>query len=71
MMMNCNQKENQLVVDVFETSESGNKLTKVSNFTSTENASIIKLDTSKDLSNHYWVWRGFYGVFSLFTKSIK
>jgi len=47
MMMNCNQKENQLVVDVFETSESGNKLTKVSNFTSTENASIIKLDTSK------------------------
>ncbi|QNM86716.1 glycoside hydrolase family 30 protein [Polaribacter pectinis] len=47
MMISCNQKDNKLIVDVYETSESGNKLTKLSNFISDKNASTIKLDTSK------------------------
>ena len=43
-IMSCNQKDNKLSVDVFETSEAGNKLTKISEFTIVENASTIKLN---------------------------
>ena len=43
-IMSCNQNDNKLNVDVFETSEAGNKLTKITEFTSVENASTIKLN---------------------------
>ena len=44
MIVSCNTKGNKLMVDVYETSASGNKLTKVSGFTPEKNSSIIKLD---------------------------
>lgn len=44
MIVSCNTTENKLMADVYETSASGNKLTKVSGFTPEKNSSIIKLD---------------------------
>ena len=44
LLMSCGQKNNNLVVEVYETSESGNKLTKISKFIVTENIATIKLD---------------------------
>ena len=44
MIVSCNTTGNKLMVDVYETSASGNKLTKVSGFTPEKNSSIIKLD---------------------------
>ena len=44
VLMSCGQKNNNLVVEVYETSESGNKLTKISKFIVTENIATIKLD---------------------------
>ena len=44
MIVSCNTIGNKLMVDVYETSASGNKLTKVSGFTPEKNSSIIKLD---------------------------
>jgi glucosylceramidase len=44
MIVSCNTKGNKLMVDVYETSASGNKLTKVSGFTPEKNSSIIRLD---------------------------
>ena len=44
LVMSCGQKNNNLVVEVYETSESGNKLTKISKFIVTENIATIKLD---------------------------
>ena len=41
MIVSCNTKGNKLMVDVYETSASGNKLTKVSGFTPEKNSSII------------------------------
>jgi glucosylceramidase len=40
----CSSKQNKLSVEVYETSESGNKLTKISKFIVTENIATIKLD---------------------------
>ncbi|QTE24551.1 glycoside hydrolase family 30 protein [Polaribacter cellanae] len=58
--MSCKTSSNKLLVEVFETSVNGNKLTKVSNFTSSKNASIIKLDTSKT----FQTITGFGGAFT-------
>ena len=44
LVMSCGQKNNNLEVEVYETSESGNKLTKISKFIVTENIATIKLD---------------------------
>nr|WP_228454975.1 glycoside hydrolase family 30 protein [Polaribacter haliotis] len=60
MMMSCESNSKKLSVEVFETSESGNKLTKISNFNTNENASIIKLDTSKT----FQTITGFGGAFT-------
>ncbi|WP_439129903.1 glycoside hydrolase family 30 protein [Polaribacter sp.] len=59
-IMSCTQKDNTLAVDVYETSAAGNKLTKISNFKSVENASTIKLDTSKT----FQTITGFGGAFT-------
>jgi glucosylceramidase len=60
MMMNCNSKEKQLNVTVFETSASGNKLTKVSNFSADENASTITINPSEK----FQTITGFGGAFT-------
>ena len=57
LMMSCN---NKLEVEVFETSEAGNSLTKVSNFKNTENLSTIKLNPNKK----YQTITGFGGAFT-------
>ncbi|PWG04957.1 glycoside hydrolase family 30 protein [Polaribacter aquimarinus] len=44
MMISCNQKVDTLVVDVYETSAAGNKLTKISDFITSENVSTIKIN---------------------------
>ncbi len=43
LLMSCNQKQNQLQVEVYETSVEGNKLTKVSEFENAEDAIQIKI----------------------------
>jgi glucosylceramidase len=45
--MGCNQNSNKLGVVVYETSEAGNKLTQISEFTPTVNPSIIKLNPNQ------------------------
>ena len=42
-MMGCNTKQNSLPVEVYETSASGNKLEKLTDFTAVENAVAIQL----------------------------
>jgi glucosylceramidase len=59
-MMSCTNNVGKLVPDVYETSEAGNKLTKISDFTLDENASIIKLVTSKT----FQTITGFGGAFT-------
>jgi len=49
MIVSSNPIDNKLVADVYETSAGGNKLTKVSEFTSEKNSSIIKLDAQQKL----------------------
>lgn len=44
MIISCDQKVNELTVDVYETSAAGNKLTEISKFVDTENASTIKIN---------------------------
>ncbi|WP_321316554.1 glycoside hydrolase family 30 protein [Labilibaculum sp.] len=43
IMMGCNTKQNSLPVEVYETSASGNKLEKLTDFTAVENAVAIQL----------------------------
>ncbi len=43
VMWGCNQKQEPLVVEVFETSANGNKLKRITNFSVGDNASEIKL----------------------------
>ena len=45
--MSCNTNKNRLEVEVFETSKSGNKLTKISGFSLSENPSVITLNPDK------------------------
>lgn len=47
MMYNCKEKQEALKVEVFETSESGNKLTKIDTFVEVDSAVTIKLVPSK------------------------
>ena len=58
--MSCNQEFNELKVEVYETSASGNKLTKLSEFTSSENTSAIVLNPDKT----YQEITGFGGSFT-------
>ena len=58
MISSCNQK--QLDLEVYETSASGNKLTKVTNFSSSENQSKIILNPEKK----YQTITGFGGAFT-------
>ena len=57
--MNCTTKQ-ELNVEVFETSASGNKLSKISEFSRTETSSKIVLDTSK----RFQKITGFGGAFT-------
>ena len=66
MIMCCNKIDNQLEADVYETSASGNKLTKVSGFTPEKNSSIIKLDTSQK----FQTITGFGGAFTEASASL-
>jgi glucosylceramidase len=43
LLMGCNKNENKLAVTIYETSEAGNKLTKISESIVTENSSTIQL----------------------------
>ena len=43
LMLGCSKKEEELIVEVYETSANGNKLSKVTNFQSSEDAITIKL----------------------------
>jgi glucosylceramidase len=58
--MSCNQIDSKLVVDVYETSESGNKLTKITEFISDENPSTIKLNPNEQ----FQTITGFGGAFT-------
>ncbi|ARV06624.1 glycosyl hydrolase family 30 [Polaribacter sp. SA4-10] len=60
VIMSCNQVDNKLVVAVYETSESGNKLTKITAFFSDENTSTIKLNPNEQFQNI----TGFGGAFT-------
>ena len=59
-MISCNQVDNKLVADVYETSESGNKLTKITEFISDENPSTIKLNPTEQ----FQTITGFGGAFT-------
>ncbi|WP_439151932.1 glycoside hydrolase family 30 protein [Winogradskyella sp.] len=58
--MSCTDKQEQLKVEVFETSASGNRLTLVTDFTVSENTSTIKLNPEKK----YQTITGFGGAFT-------
>ena len=60
ILMGISCTYNDLAVEVFETSESGNKLTKVKPFDAAENLSTISLDASKELQTI----TGFGGAFT-------
>jgi glucosylceramidase len=60
MILSCQTKQDKLVVEVYETSASGNKLTKVTAFNFVENFSTIKLDVNKRLQTI----TGFGGAFT-------
>ncbi|WP_394357712.1 glycoside hydrolase family 30 protein [Polaribacter sejongensis] len=59
-MISCNQKEHKLSVDVYETSEAGNKLTKITDFIPAENAATITLNPDKT----FQTITGFGGAFT-------
>jgi glucosylceramidase len=60
IMMGCNEKQDKLEVEVYETSASGNKLTPLTEFEDSENASTIILNPSKK----YQTITGFGGAFT-------
>lgn len=60
VMMSTSCMQNPLEVAVYETSESGNKLTLRTDFQATENTSLITLDVSKE----YQTITGFGGAFT-------
>jgi glucosylceramidase len=59
-MMGCNNKEEKLNVEVYETSASGNKLKKITEFSSANEAAIIKLLSGEK----YQTITGFGGAFT-------
>ena len=60
LIISCNKIDNKLLVDVYETSESGNKLTNITAFSSDKNAATIKLNPSKT----FQTITGFGGAFT-------
>ncbi|MBC2846317.1 glycoside hydrolase family 30 protein [Winogradskyella flava] len=60
MLMSCAEKQEQLEVQVYETSASGNKLTPIKDFSVSENASKIVLNPEKE----YQTITGFGGAFT-------
>ncbi len=60
VMISCNQKENKLSVEVYETSEAGNKLTQITDFVPVENAATITLNPKKT----FQTITGFGGAFT-------
>ena len=60
MILSCDQKVETLVVDVYETSAAGNKLTKISNFVDAKNASIITINPDST----FQTITGFGGAFT-------
>ncbi|PTM10117.1 MAG: glycosyl hydrolase family 30, partial [Bacteroidetes bacterium] len=60
LFMSCNSNENHLEVEVFETSASGNKLTKLAAFENHENTSTITINPDKE----YQTITGFGGSFT-------
>ena len=60
LMMSCNSKDNTLVVSVYETSEAGNKLTKLTSFVEVKNTSIIKINPDST----FQTITGFGGAFT-------
>ncbi|QXP67613.1 glycoside hydrolase family 30 beta sandwich domain-containing protein [Polaribacter sp. AHE13PA] len=60
VMISCNQKDNKLSVEVYETSEAGNKLTQITDFVAVENAATITLNPKKT----FQTITGFGGAFT-------
>ncbi len=60
VMISCNQKDNKLSVEVYETSEAGNKLTQITDFVPVENAATITLNPKKT----FQTITGFGGAFT-------
>ena len=60
VMSSCTKKQNELIVEVYETSESGNKLTQITKFEKGENPSQIKLLPEEKLQTI----TGFGGAFT-------
>ncbi len=59
--MSCNKEEkNELVLEVFETSASGNKLTKINEYTKVDSATVIKINPDKK----FQTLTGFGGAFT-------
>ena len=58
--MSFTEQQEQLTADIYETSASGNKLTPVTNFTTTKNASQVLLNPNKE----YQTITGFGGAFT-------
>jgi len=59
-IMSCSETKKELQVEVYETSASGNKLTRISEFTSVDSASVIKILPEKK----YQTITGFGGAFT-------
>ncbi len=60
IMISCNNENNKLMIDVYETSASGNKLTQITEFKKSDNATQIKLLPDKELQTI----TGFGGAFT-------
>jgi glucosylceramidase len=60
MMYNCSEKQEKLQVEVYETSASGNQLTKLSDFDIAENVVLIKLNPEQK----FQTISGFGGAFT-------
>tara|TARA_R110000787_G_scaffold59922_10_gene135877 strand:+ start:26971 stop:28470 length:1500 start_codon:yes stop_codon:yes gene_type:complete len=60
IMVSCNEKQEQLEVEVFETSASGNKLTKINEFQPSDSLETIKILPNKE----YQTITGFGGAFT-------
>lgn len=66
LFTSCNLMDHTLDATVYETSESGNKLTKISEFTVVENATVIKLKPN----NKRQTITGFGGTFTEASASV-
>ena len=65
-MINCTNKQDQLEVEVYETSANGNKLTKISTFSADKNASTIALNPAQK----FQTITGFGGSFTEASASL-